>query len=174
MIFAVVGPSGAGKDLLIRGALAARPDLRLVRRVITRPADAGGEDHEGVTPEEFQHRITRGDFALYWHAHGLSYGLPKTDVERQGDVIFNGSRAALSEAAKVFPDLQVILVTAPDDVLAARLAARGRETGADIRARLARATFTLPDGIRAWTIVNDSTPGAGIAQLLAALQPASA
>ena len=47
-------------------------------------------------------------------------------------MIFNGSRAALLGAARVFPGLQVILVTAPDDVLAARLAARGRETPDDI------------------------------------------
>jgi ribose 1,5-bisphosphokinase len=174
MIFCVVGPSGAGKDLLIRGALAARPDLHLVRRVITRPADAGGEDHEAVTPDAFRHGVARGDFALFWHAHGLSYGLPKTEVWRPGDVIFNGSRAVLTDAARVFPDLQVILVTAPDDVLAARLAARGRETGAEIRARLARAAFTLPPGVTTRTIVNDSTPEAGIARLLEALQPASA
>ena len=53
MIFAVVGPSGAGKDTLIAGALERRPDLRLARRVITRPTEAGGEDFEGVTPEAF-------------------------------------------------------------------------------------------------------------------------
>ena len=53
MIFAVVGPSGAGKDTLIAGALRARPDLHLVRRVITRPTEAGGEAFEGVTGAEF-------------------------------------------------------------------------------------------------------------------------
>jgi ribose 1,5-bisphosphokinase len=174
MIFAVVGPSGAGKDLLIRDALAARPDLRLVRRVITRPAEAGGEDHEAVSTEDFLARIARGDFALFWHAHGLSYGLPKSELEGPGDMVFNGSRATLSEATRVFPDLQVILVTAPDDILAARLAARGRESEADIRARLARADFTLPEGIRAQTVVNDGTPEAGVARLLSALQPSSA
>lgn len=39
-LFAVVGPSGAGKDTLIAAALAARPDLAIVRRVITRPVEA--------------------------------------------------------------------------------------------------------------------------------------
>jgi phosphonate metabolism protein PhnN/1,5-bisphosphokinase (PRPP-forming) len=173
MIFAVVGPSGAGKDLLIRGAIAARPDLHLVRRVITRPAESGGEDHEAVTPQDFLHRIARGDFALFWHAHGLSYGLPKAELDRPGDLIFNGSRAALTKATSVFPDLQVIHVTAPDAVLAARLAARAREAEADIRARLARAAFTLPEGITARTVVNDGTPDEGIARFLAALQPVS-
>jgi phosphonate metabolism protein PhnN/1,5-bisphosphokinase (PRPP-forming) len=174
MIFAVVGPSGAGKDLLIRGALAARPDLRLVRRVITRPADAGSEDHEPATEEEFLSRVARGDFALFWHAHGLSYGLPKGAFEKAGDVIFNGSRAVLSEAARAFPGLRAIVVTAPDEVLAARLAARGREGLEDIRARLARAAFSLPEGIESRIVVNDGTPGEGIARFLAALQPVSA
>ncbi|MFD1807738.1 hypothetical protein ACFSHQ_04955 [Gemmobacter lanyuensis] len=40
-IVAVVGPSGAGKDTLMDAACAARPDLRRVRRWITRPAEAG-------------------------------------------------------------------------------------------------------------------------------------
>ena len=174
MIFAVVGPSGAGKDTLIRGALAARPDLRLVRRVITRPAEAGGEAFEGVSAADFARRRDRGDFALHWEAHGLSYGIPKAEVEGPGDVIFNGSRAALPLARRVFPGLRVILVTAPAEVLAARLAARGREDAADIRARLARGAFALPEGIEAATVLNDGAVETGIARLLAALHPVSA
>lgn len=173
-IFAIVGPSGAGKDTLIAGALKARSDLRLVRRVITRPTKAGGEDFEGVTPEAFARRQARGDFALTWQAHGLSYGIPRDQVSGPGDVIFNGSRAALPLAATVFPGLRVILVTAPDIVLAARLAARGRETAEDIRVRLARAGFEMPDGIAFQTVVNDQSPEIGTARLLAALQPVRA
>jgi ribose 1,5-bisphosphokinase PhnN len=86
-------------------------------------------------------------------------------------VIFNGSRAALPAARLAFPDLRVILVTAPDAILAARLAGRGRETAADIEARLRRAAFALPDGITAETVLNDATPEEGIARLLCALQP---
>jgi phosphonate metabolism protein PhnN/1,5-bisphosphokinase (PRPP-forming) len=174
MIFAIVGPSGAGKDTLIRGALAARPDLRLVRRVITRPTDLGGEDFEGVTVEDFDRRVALGAFALTWQAHGLSYGIPKAQVGGTGDVIFNGSRAALPAAAKVFPGLRIILVTAPDIVLAARLAGRGRETADQIRARLSRAAFAMPDGIEFQSVVNDTTTEIGIARLLAALQPVRA
>lgn len=174
MICAVVGPSGAGKDTLIAGAMALRPDLRLVRRVITRPTEAGGEDFEGVTEAVFVDRKARGDFALDWQAHGLRYGIPKSEVAGPGPVLFNGSRAALPQAVQVFPDLRVILVTAPDAVLADRLSARGRESPGDIGDRLARAGFALPQGIVATTVVNDSTPEVGVARLLAALQPVSA
>lgn len=171
MIFAVVGPSGAGKDTLIAGAIAARPDLRRVRRVITRPAEAGGEDFEDVSEADFARRKLRGDFALDWRAHGLCYGIPRAPLEMPGDAIFNGSRAALPMALSRLPGLRVILVTAPAAVLAARLAARGREPPEDVRARLDRGAFTLPDGIRAETVLNDGTPEAGIARLLAALRP---
>jgi ribose 1,5-bisphosphokinase len=174
MIFAIVGPSGAGKDTLIRGALAARPDLHRVRRVITRPAEAGGEDFDGVSLDNFARLQAQGIFALTWEAHGLHYGIPRDQIAGSGDVIFNGSRAALPSAARAFPGLRVILVTAPDIVLAARLAARGRETAVDIRARLSRAAFQMPDGIAFQTVINDTTPEIGVARLLAALQPVRA
>ncbi len=174
MIFAVVGPSGAGKDTLIAGAMRRRPDLRLVRRVITRPAEAGGEDFEGVSEAEFLRRRDAGAFALHWQAHGLSYGIPGDQLAGGDDVIFNGSRAALPAALVTFPELRVILVTAPADLLAARLASRGREVETDILARLKRAGSDLPEGISASEVINDGTPDEGIARLLAALQPVSA
>jgi ribose 1,5-bisphosphokinase len=169
-VFAIVGPSGAGKDTLIAGALAARPDLRAVRRVITRPETAGGEDFEGVSAQEFVRRVNAGAFALHWQAHGLSYGIPAQALT-EGVVLFNGSRAALAQAAVQFPELVVIVVTAPPEILAQRLVARGRERDSDIAARLARADQDLPQGLTWREVVNDSTPEIGISRLLQALFP---
>ena len=89
-------------------------------------------------------------------------------------MIFNGSRAALPLALRAFPDLRVILVTAPGTVLAARLKGRGRESATDIAERLGRAGYALPKGLTIQTIVNDTTAEAGIARLLTALQPVRA
>lgn len=169
MIATVVGPSGAGKDTLIRAALRQRPGLRVVRRVITRPAEAGGEDFESVTGAEFAARKAAGEFALDWEAHGLRYGIPAAQLTGSGPILFNGSRAALPAALAAIPGLCVILVTAPPDVLARRLAARGREQGADLAERLARGDDALPPGIDAVTVMNDATPAEGAARLLAAL-----
>lgn len=172
--FAVVGPSGAGKDTLIAAARAARPDICVIRRVITRPEALGGEDFEGISPTDFDARRAAGNFALDWQAHGLRYGLPVSAAEAQAagrDILFNASRAALPLAAQRFAPLVVVLVTAPVAVLAERLAARGREDRADIAARLERAGFALPDGLEVRTVENDGPLAVGLVRFLAALQP---
>ena len=176
-LFAIVGPSGAGKDTLIQGALAARPGLSVVRRVITRPTSAGGEDFEGVTAAAFAARSKAGEFALTWQAHGLSYGIPKSallPLAQGEDVLFNGSRQGLPEASAMWPGLVVIHVTAPPALLAARLAARGRESAGDIAQRVERAALPLPPGLNIVTVVNDGSAAEGVARFLAALQPVSA
>lgn len=176
-VFAVVGPSGAGKDTLIAGAIAADPSLHWARRVITRPEAPGGEPFLGVDREVFRAWQAEGRFRLSWEAHGLSYGIAWSEfvgLEQGGRVVFNGSRAALTLAREVFDDLTVIRISAPSRVLADRLVARGRETREEIEARLRRASFDVPAGIPVVDIVNDSTPQEGIARLLAVLQPVSA
>jgi ribose 1,5-bisphosphokinase len=171
-LIAVVGPSGAGKDTLLEAAKAARPDLYFVRRVITRPTEAGGEDYDGVTDAEFSRRLERGAFAFHWRAHGLSYGVPADidDLLASGrDVVFNGSRAALPGILARYPNLRVVLVTAPNAVLADRLARRGRETRAEIEARLSRSKFETREG--AVVVVNDGTVEDGVARFLNAISP---
>lgn len=175
-LFAVVGPSGAGKDTLIEAVRQARPDLLIVRRVITRPEALGGEDFEGVNEAEFAKRKARGEFVLDWRAHGLRYGLPALQIAGRmagRDVLFNGSRAALEAAAEIFPDLVVIRVTAPSAVLMERLLARGRETREEISARVQRASYDVPAGLDVIDICNDGPLETGVARMLAAVQPVS-
>jgi ribose 1,5-bisphosphokinase len=170
MLVLVVGPSGAGKDTLLdaaRRALADDPRFRFVRRIITRPADAGGEAHEAVTVEEFMRR----DYALQWQAHRLRYGIPAEAIEAGRVVVANVSRTIIAEAASRFT-VRVIEVTAPAETLAARLGARGREDIADVAARLAR-QVTLPAHVPVETVMNDSSLEAGVARFLAALNRAA-
>lgn len=147
----VVGPSGAGKDSVmgfVRDQLGDRPDIRFVRRAITRPADAGGEAHDAISPHAFAAAEESGAFAVSWEAHGLSYGIPVetlAQLERGLTLIANGSRAALPRFRAVFPRLTIVNIVASPAILAQRLAARGRESEADIRARLSRQTMTAAD-----------------------------
>lgn len=174
-LFLVVGPSGVGKDTLLDGARARlKDDARFLfaRRVITRAADAGGEDHEAVTSEEFARRKVAGGFLLTWSAHGLDYGLPMAlseALEQGRNVVANGSRATIAELAKLVPHLTVVEITAPPEAVAARLRARGREDEAQVAERIARTVPTMPDGADVIRIVNDADVATGIGRLVAAL-----
>ncbi|HYZ60854.1 MAG TPA: phosphonate metabolism protein/1,5-bisphosphokinase (PRPP-forming) PhnN [Acetobacteraceae bacterium] len=177
MLILIVGPSGAGKDTLLNGvreALGEHASIRFVRRVITRPGDMGEEDHESVTEQEFDLREQAGDFALSWRAHGLKYGIPadiSIDLAKGRVVVANVSRAVVAEAAEQFP-VSVIEITAPPDILAARLERRGREDRDDVARRLSRA-IELPLPIQRQTVVNDGTQQQGVARLLAAIREAA-
>lgn len=140
----VVGPSGAGKDSVM--GFAARHfadchDVHFVRRVITRPSDAGGEVHESVSEAEFVDMQKDGAFAVSWDAHGLKYGIPSAVLQnvRNGmTAIVNGSRGALPSFREVFDEIAVVVITAETPVLAKRLAERGRESEEEVLRRLTR------------------------------------
>jgi len=171
----VVGPSGAGKDTLIEGAREALAgDRRFVfpRRVITRPAEAGGEEHEAMSPVEFAAAETAGAFALSWGAHGLRYGIPSgidAELARGRHVVVNVSRSILAEARRRYRPLAIVEVTAPVEVLAERLAARGREGAADIAQRLARSGAVAVTGKDVIRIETTGTVEESLRKFLAAL-----
>lgn len=173
---AVVGPSGVGKDSVMEGLAAARPDLVRVRRVITRPSDAGGEEFDGVDAAGFERMRAAGMFALAWQAHGLSYAIPATvhDVMAGGrDALANLSRGVVARAMEVFGPghVHVLAVSARPEILAERLAERGREGAEEIAARLARAAPMMPLGLRLTEIDNSGALDDSIAAALAALYP---
>lgn len=139
----VVGPSGAGKDTLIGLAQASRAgDDRVVfpQRVVTREASSF-EKNEAVSQIMFGQMLAHGDFAFQWEAHGLRYGVPRSIVDsiRAGRVVVvNASRTIIDSARRSYANVRVVAVTAPPDVLAQRLAARGRSSDGSIDDRLRR------------------------------------
>ncbi|MBX3581700.1 MAG: phosphonate metabolism protein/1,5-bisphosphokinase (PRPP-forming) PhnN [Rhizobiaceae bacterium] len=141
---AVVGPSGAGKDTLIahaKAALSEEPKVDFVRRVITRSCDGSTEIHDSMSDAEFVEAEKKGAFALSWEAHGLRYGIPSSvdGALHAGHVaIANLSRGALPALRERYANVAVVEVTADPEILASRLAGRGRETKEEILSRLAR------------------------------------
>jgi phosphonate metabolism protein PhnN/1,5-bisphosphokinase (PRPP-forming) len=123
---------------------------------------------------DFVARRAAGGFALSWEAHGLHYGIPRDieeDMAARHVVIANLSRSVLPEANARYR-LRVLNITAPMEVLATRLAARGRESAADIAARLAR-EVALPTGLDIERVMNDADVAEGVARVLAALNRAA-
>jgi ribose 1,5-bisphosphokinase len=142
----VVGPSGGGKDTLIglvKGTCGGNDRYVFPRRAVTR-ASSVSEDNLAMTPAEFAAGVANSAFALHWRAHGLSYGIPRSiddDIRLGRTVIVNVSRTIVAEARSAYRHVLVVLVTAPADVLARRLAARGRASDANIGERLQRASL---------------------------------
>jgi len=170
----VVGPSGAGKDTLIAGARAAcRDDITVIfpRRVVTRPASAF-EENDFLSKSDFAQAEAKGEFAFWWSAHGHDYGIPSSidrEIEAERTVVCNVSRTVIAKVRGRYAHVVAVLVTAPEDVLAARLAGRDRASDGQLSERMKRVgiaddTFS-PDVI----INNVGAPERGVRKLLDAV-----
>jgi phosphonate metabolism protein PhnN/1,5-bisphosphokinase (PRPP-forming) len=177
MLVLIVGVSGAGKDTLLlaaRDGLADDHRFRFVRRVVTRPPGVVGEEYDSLTDQEFELQRESGGFALAWRAHGLRYGIPadiSLDIAQGRVVVANVSRAVVAEAAQRFP-VRVVEVRARPDLIARRLAARGRDDAVDVARRLAR-QIELPLPVEREIVTNDGTVAEGARRLVAVLTRAA-
>ena len=122
-LFYVIGPSGSGKDSLIRYArsrLATKKRTIFVHRYITRPPEVHGENHIFLSEEEFENRRNQGFFSMYWKSHGLYYGIGSEInywLEKGYDVVVNGSREYFHTALKTYPEMIGIMVSTSATVL---------------------------------------------------------
>ena len=177
-----MGPSGAGKDsILDRARALVLPGTPVVfaHRYITRPAEAGGENHVALSRAEFETRRRQGLFAFHWQAHGNAYAIG-AEIHRWRElglcVVVSGSREHFLQAGGIDDGTVPVLITAPAERLAARLAQRGREDMGAAQARLQRGQAHAVDDPRLVTIVNDGAlDGAAeeFVSLLSRLQPAA-
>jgi ribose 1,5-bisphosphokinase len=171
----IVGPSGAGKDTLISGARAAlggAPHYVFPLRVVTRPITAS-EDHDCASEEAFDLAVAAGEFAFWWSAHGLRYGIPASidgDLRAGKTVVCNVSRSVIRELYKHYARVVVVVVTAPDRVLAERRALRGRDAASSHASRAGRTrlfdAMLRPD----FVIENVGNSAIGIESLIAILK----
>lgn len=170
----VVGPSGGGKDTLIAGAkasLGGGDRYVFPRRIVTR-ASSAAEDHDSLDPEAFDRAVQDGAFAVWWQAHGLKYAIPHSadDAIRAGcTVICNVSRAIIDEVRARYANVEVVLVTAPPEILAARLASRARDSDGKLSDRIRR-NGAYADFRADRTIDNSGAPEQAIAHLVAAIK----
>lgn len=169
----VVGPSGAGKDTIIAGAKAACAGNRNIvfpRRIVTR-ATSAAEDHDTLDEAAFDRAVVDGGFAFHWQAHGLKYGVPvgiDDDMRAGRTVICNVSRSVVADVQARYENVDVVLVTAPTEILAARLA--GRSRGSDGPADLRIKRNDLYAGFRPdHTICNTGAPEEAVRLFLDAI-----
>jgi ribose 1,5-bisphosphokinase len=144
VLILVAGPSGSGKDTLIaaaRHALSETGCFVFPSRFIT-SAVRIGEEHISVSRQDFEQMRREDRFFLDWTAHGLSYGIPASvqeDLEAGRAAVFNISRRMIGAARTKWRHTHVISLVVEPEVLRQRLCARGRESEAEIEARVSRA-----------------------------------
>jgi ribose 1,5-bisphosphokinase len=166
-LFYIIGASGAGKDSLISYVNQRRSEetpVIFAHRYITRDTEAKGENHIALSIEEFNFRKNRGCFAMHWHSHQTNYGIGieiNTWLEMGLNVVVNGSRGYLPEAAKHYENLIPIMIRVNYDTLRERLFARGRENSEQIAERMAQSMHleTTTQHSRLCTIDNNGALG---------------
>jgi ribose 1,5-bisphosphokinase len=118
------------------------------------------EDNEQVSHEAFRQARAHDAYAMHWEAHGHGYALHRRiddDIRAGRSVVANVSRTVIAAMRRAYADVVVVSITAPPDVLAQRLAARGRGSDGRIEQRLSRTVDDVavaPDAV----IVNVGDP----------------
>jgi len=143
-LFYIIGASGAGKDSVMnycREQINGELPVVFAHRYITRPANAGGENHVSLSRLEFELRLQHGQFAMHWESHGLYYGIGieiNNWLQNGLTVVINGSREYLPIAMEKYPAIQPVLIDADTDLIKNRLNSRAREDKDAIDKRLQR------------------------------------
>lgn len=177
-VFYLMGASGAGKDSLMRGCrqrLTEADRCFVAHRYITREPESRGENHIWLSEQEFDKRQRLGAFAMHWRAHGQRYAIGAEInhwLDQGVSVLVNGSRSYLPTAQSIYHHRLVpVMVDVGDDQLRQRLQQRGRESAAEIEARVARAhEFSLTLTHRVQRIDNGGELGAGVDALMLLLR----
>lgn len=113
----IAGPSGVGKNAVIRRLLESSSDLEKLKTTTSRPrrSDDTGNEYFFVREEEFEQMIERGEVSEWAQIHGAYYGSRQRDLL---DIIDKGKRpiAALNLAGiksykKIFPNALSIFIT---------------------------------------------------------------
>ena len=162
-LFVISGPSGSGKDTLIRELLKTNPELRLSVSAITRaprePSDY--EKYHFVSVEEFNEMIANDKLFEYNEYLGNFYGTPCAPVDnwlKEGrDVILEIDVNGKEKVREKAPEAVSVFILPPSmAVLKERLLSRNTENEETARTRLAEAVSEIRRaGDYDYIVVND-------------------
>jgi guanylate kinase len=165
ILFVLSGPSGVGKDTVLRRAL---PKLGRIRTSISattrapRPREAFGVDYFFVTRDEFLAMQAKGDLLEHALVHDNFYGTPRSWVLeqlQQGiDVVLAIDVQGALQVRKLYPEAVLIFIAPPSwDELSRRLRGRGTEDDATVQRRLENARTELSRaGEYNYLVINDN------------------
>jgi len=180
LLIVISGPSGVGKDTLIKRLLELDTNLRYSVSCTTRkprPGERDGVDYSFVSRERFQQLLDEGAFLEHATYNGNLYGTLAERVERERaaghDVVLKIEVQGAEQVRAKLPEAIFVFIASPSvDELVRRQVKRNTETSQDMEARRLIATREMEHASRyAHVVVNDEL-GRAVAEILDIIQKA--
>lgn len=141
-LFILSGPSGVGKNAILRELLKVAPNLKKVITHTTRKRrlkEKEGKDHCFITVDDFKKKIKKGYFLEWAYVHRDYYGTPVKEIKEniKKKLIMEIDVQGALQIKKKIPQAILIFIK-PDSLknLLRRISHRGKMTSKDLEIRL--------------------------------------
>ena len=151
LMIVISGPSGVGKDTVIKGLKERKARLHIVVTATTREPrldEVDGVDYFFMSKDEFAEMIEQDKFLEYAVVYSDFKGIPKEQVrqalESGQDVIMRVDVQGAATLREIYPDVLLIFLTVRDEEeLTNRLIQRKKDKPEEIKLRIATARQEL-------------------------------
>ncbi len=180
LLIVLSGPSGVGKDSVIREMKSRGLPLHFVVTATTRPPreeEVEGRDYLFISKEHFAEMIDQGELLEYAVVYSDYKGIPKSQVRQAlasgHDVIMRVDVQGAATVRRLCPQaLLIFLTTRNEEELETRLNARRTESPEELKLRIATARQEMQRlGEFDYVVVNpDHRLNEAVASILAILE----
>ncbi|KAK1294485.1 hypothetical protein QJS10_CPA16g01242 [Acorus calamus] len=148
LVIVISGPSGVGKDAVIKRLRDVRKGLHFVVTATSRakrPGEVDGKDYYFVTKEEFLSMIERNELLEYALVYGEYKGIPKQQIRdfmaKGSDIVLRVDIQGAATLRSILGDsaIFIFLVAESEAALVKRLIERKTETSDMLLVRIATA-----------------------------------
>ena len=147
LLIVIAAPSGGGKSTVLARVFAEVQGLLFSISHTTRPPRKGeenGREYFFVSPERFRSLVAQDAFLEWAEVHGNLYGTTRGELDRARslarDLVLDIDVQGAAQIVKAYPQaLSIFLKPPSEEVLRARLMARGSESEESLAIRLRNA-----------------------------------
>lgn len=163
-LFIISGPSGSGKDTVLKEVFKLLPDVAFSISTITRPMRVGeieGEKYNFVTKEKFLSMLENDELLEFNEYVGNFYGTPRKPVEQAllkgQDMLLEVDVNGAFKVKEKMKDAVSIFIMPPSFAeLKRRLSSRGTDDEAVINKRMNEALREIENAVNYdYIVVND-------------------